>query len=43
VETHASILAAEGWIELGNFDEAANELHNAPHALWVLIYAARNR
>ena len=49
---HFALNAAEGWIELGNFDEAAAELHNCPPAvkssvewvkLWVRIYAAKNR
>lgn len=44
--------AAEGWIELGDYDEAAEELHNCPPAvkssvafvkLWVRIYAAKGR
>lgn len=48
---HPNLLAAEGWIDLGNFDEAATELHNCPAAvkssiewvqLWVRIYAATN-
>ena len=48
---HPNIRAAEGWIELGNYDEAAEELHNCPPAikstvewvkLWVRIYAAQN-
>lgn len=43
--------AAEGWIELGNYDEASEELHSCPPAikstveclkLWVRIYAAQN-
>lgn len=47
-----SLLAAEGWIELGNFDEAAEELHNCPPSvkssiewlkLWVRIYVATQR
>lgn len=27
---HPNPLAAEGWIELGAFDDAAEELHNCP-------------
>jgi tetratricopeptide (TPR) repeat protein len=43
------IRAAEGWIELGNYDEAAEELHNCPPAikssmpwvkLWVRVHVA---
>jgi tetratricopeptide (TPR) repeat protein len=43
------IRAAEGWIELGNYDEAAEELHNCPPEiksslpwlkLWVRVYVA---
>ena len=42
-------MAVEGWIDLGNFAEAAEELHNLPPALksseafcrlWVRIYEA---
>jgi len=49
---HRNVLAAEGWIELGNYDEAAEELHNSPPEikssiewikLWVRIYAAKSR
>jgi len=49
---HSNIRAAEGWIELGNFDEAAEELHNCPPAvkssiewvkLWVRIYTMKQR
>lgn len=49
---HPNLLAAEGWIELGNFDEAAEQLHNCPPAvkssvpwlkLWIRVYAATNR
>jgi tetratricopeptide (TPR) repeat protein len=49
---HPNILAAEGWIELGNYDEAAEELHNCRPAtktsvewikLWVRVYAATRR
>jgi hypothetical protein len=48
---HPTLLAAEGWIELDNFDEAAEELHNCPPEiksslpwlkLWVRVYAATN-
>lgn len=48
----AGIRAAEGWIELGNFDEAPEELHNCPPEvkssiaflkLWVRICEGLNR
>lgn len=46
------IKAAEGWIELGSYDEAAEELHNCPALvkssvewvkLWVRVYVAKER
>lgn len=49
---HPKLRAAEGWIDLGNYDEAAEELHNCPPAikssigwvkLWVTIYVATQR
>jgi tetratricopeptide (TPR) repeat protein len=49
---HPNVRAAEGWIDLGNYDEAAEELHNCPPAvkssiewvkLWVRVYAATNQ
>jgi tetratricopeptide (TPR) repeat protein len=49
---HPNLLAAEGWIELGSYDEAAEELHNCPPdvkssvsfvKLWVRIFAAKGR
>jgi tetratricopeptide (TPR) repeat protein len=49
---YLNLLAAEGWIELGNYDEAVEELHNCPVPvkssvewvkLWVRIYAATHR
>lgn len=45
------LVSAEGWIELGLFDDAAEELHRVPPQLkstiefcilWVRIYAATN-
>jgi tetratricopeptide (TPR) repeat protein len=48
---HRNIRAAEGWIDLGNYDEAAEELNNCPVPvkssiewvkLWVRIYSATN-
>jgi hypothetical protein len=45
---HHGLLRAEGWLELGNVDEAAVELHNLPSEvkssvevlrLWVRVYA----
>ena len=52
MRVHPNMRAAEGWIELGNFDEAAEELHNSPPAvkssvaflkMWVRICEGLNR
>jgi hypothetical protein len=49
---HPNLRAAEGWIELGNNDEAAGELHNCPPEvkssiaflkLWVRICEGERR